>query len=223
MLLLLTVASTSGFTVPKVQMDVRHQSLLAAPKVQMDVRYQSLLADVDALHAAGEHKAAHEMLLAGPRDDPEVLWRLARSCCDLSEVAENREKVVREGLAHAEEAMRLAPTGYANKWYGIMLGISGDFESAKKKIANAYKIKDALDVANAELQDDATVQLALGRWSMKLAGIGFFERKIAGALFAAPPAASYEDALSYFEKAYALKPDPKTQALIEEARRKVKP
>lgn len=210
MLLVIQLWVASGFVAQSVPVDLIR-------------RHQSLLSDADALHAAGEHEAAHERLLAGPRDDPEVLWRLARACCDLSEgAAQNREKIVREGLAHAEEAMRLAPTGLANKWYGIMLGISGDFESTKTKIANAYKIKDALDVANAELQDDATVQLALGRWSLKLAGVGFFERKIAGALFAAPPAASYEDALSYFEKAYALKPDAKTEALIAEARSKIK-
>mmetsp|Transcript_14068 Transcript_14068/g.42546 ORF Transcript_14068/g.42546 Transcript_14068/m.42546 type:complete len:275 (+) Transcript_14068:47-871(+) len=180
-------------------------------------------ADVDALHAAKRYADVYASLKETTETGPDVQWRLARVCVDLSALSKKeKERYVREGLAAAEGAAAADPGNpYAQKWYGIALGLVGDFESVKTKIQNSLKIKNALDIADAKLPNDATVSLALGQWSSKLAGLGFVERKIAGALFGALPAASHADALAYYEKSHAIKQTPRTARLIQQTKRKL--
>ena len=187
-----------------------------------DVEMEDLdfLAEVDGLHAAKDYNTTYARLQGA--DAADTLWRLARVCVDLSDRTE-KERYVREGLAAAELAVKLDPkNAYAQKWLGISLGLVGDFEPVKTKIKNSIRIKSALDIANHRLPEDPTVSLALGQWSLKLAGLGFFERKIAGALFGEPPPASYHDALFYFEKSHATKPSSRTASLIKLVKKKIK-
>jgi len=179
-------------------------------------------ADVDALHASKRYADAYERLKA-EAESPDVQWRLARVCVDLSALNKaDKERYVREGLAAAEKAVAAVPENpFAQKWYGIALGLVGDFENVRVKIRNSAKIKTALDLAHAELPDDPTVSLALGQWCAKLSGLGLIERRIASAIFGAIPAASHEDALFYFEKSHALKNTPRTARLIKQTKQKL--
>lgn len=45
-----------------------------------------------------------------------------------------------------------------------------------------------------------------GKWCEGVAKVGWFERKIASALFSTPPTATYEEALGYYIKADKLDP-----------------
>lgn len=190
-----------------------------------DLQY---FAEVDELHANEQYGLTMERIQAAvgtELDGPELQWRLARANCDLSDLADSkkqREQYVRSGLAAAERAVAFAPSdGHCQKWYGIMLGLVGDFESIKTKISNSHKIKAALDVADAALPEDPTVKLALGQWCYKLSSIGPMGRKVAAIIFGSTPEARYEDALHYLEESYRLNPTDRVQRLIEKTKTKM--
>eukprot|EP01127_Copromyxa_protea_P001237 TRINITY_DN1127_c0_g1_i2.p1 TRINITY_DN1127_c0_g1~~TRINITY_DN1127_c0_g1_i2.p1 ORF type:complete len:143 (-),score=40.60 TRINITY_DN1127_c0_g1_i2:65-493(-) len=65
-------------------------------------------------------------------------------------------------------------------------------------IGNSFKIREFFDRADSLSSNDPTVKHALGKWSYKIANIGWAERTVASALFASPPTATFEDALPYF-------------------------
>lgn len=58
----------------------------------------------------------------------------------------------------------------------MILGTLGDYLPTKEKIANAFKIKDYFVAAEERAGDDATIQLALGKWCYSVASVGFIER-----------------------------------------------
>ncbi|KAJ8602252.1 hypothetical protein CTAYLR_003631 [Chrysophaeum taylorii] len=183
----------------------------------------------DELHDAQNYDellATLQKAVGSDADGADLRWRLARVYCDLSDLTTTdteRKSCVEAGLAAAEEAVALAPdSGYTQKWYGIMLGLVGDYVSTKKKIGNSYKIKDALDVASDKLPGDATVKLALGQWSYKLSNLGYLERTIASAIFGTPPRSNFGDALHYAEQAYAIRPTDKAKKLIDDAKAKLR-
>mmetsp|Transcript_17646 Transcript_17646/g.55221 ORF Transcript_17646/g.55221 Transcript_17646/m.55221 type:complete len:260 (-) Transcript_17646:218-997(-) len=223
-----------GSVVRRVRGIIRKPVVEAAEPANLGVVVQTAPAatgfdHLDQLHADKEFEALLERLesLVGTEaDGAEVRWRIARVHCDLSHragSAKERETYVRAGLVAAKDALDLSggTNGYAHKWYGILLGLSGDFETLKNKISNSHKIKDALDRADAALPDDPTVKLALGQWAFKVAKIGAVGRQLASVLFAKPPSATYEEALSYFEESYRLKPTDRAQDLIRSAKAKI--
>ena len=175
--------------------------------------------EADKLHAAKKIDAVFELLAGADATDHELAWRIARAHHDKAEESTGddagREQLLREGLVIAEAAKErssgasTACHGYALKWYAILLGQLGDFLPTKEKVANSYKIKEALEASAALLPEDSSVQTALGQWCYKVAGISFIERNAAKLLFGRPPASSYAEALSYLEASYALKSNKK--------------
>eukprot|EP01027_Heterolobosea_sp_BB2_P002714 GEZU01004083.1.p1 GENE.GEZU01004083.1~~GEZU01004083.1.p1 ORF type:complete len:137 (-),score=48.72 GEZU01004083.1:44-454(-) len=83
----------------------------------------------------------------------------------------------------------------------------GDYVPTKEKVQNAYKIKEhALKALEIRGNDPTTLYL-LGRWCFAVASIGWIERTVASTLFASPPESSFEEALSYFQKAAEIDPN----------------
>ena len=215
-----------------------------------------LVEEADALHAVKNIDALFALLVGADATDHELAWRIARAHHDKAEELTGddvrREQLLREGLAIAEASKeRSAGTstahhGYALKWYAILLGRLGDFLPTKEKVANSYKIKEALEASAALLPDDSSVQVtlhidmhiheqvamcehmymygqaALGQWCFKVAGISFVERNAAKLLFGRPPASSYAEALRYLETSYALRPSKKAALLAGLCQRKLK-
>ncbi|KAL1514449.1 hypothetical protein AB1Y20_003548 [Prymnesium parvum] len=175
---------------------------------------EALISRSDRLHAENQPLALFEALRGADTADVELAWRVCRAHHDLAEeaVAEprRREALLREGLAIAEAALEAHPeSGPLLKWYGILLGRLSDFLPTKEKVANSFKIKEALDTAATKLPQDASLQTALGQWCLKVAGISWIERQAAKVLFGSPPVSTYEEALSYFERSHAIRPSKK--------------
>jgi len=173
----------------------------------------ALIGEADALHAAKKPVELFALLKDADTNDVEVAWRVARAHHDMAEEEPDkavREQLVRDGLAVAEGALESVPdSGLALKWFAILLGRLGDFLPTKEKVANSYKIKDALVTAAELLPEDASVQTAIGQWCLKVAGISWVERNAAKLLFGSPPESSYEEALGFFEKSHAIRPSKK--------------
>ena len=186
----------------------------SAPIFMAVTEASSLIEQADSLHGDKDVVGLFELLVGADASNDDIAWRIARAHHDKAEetVGDDaaKEKLLRDGLKVAEESMaRSDKNGFAIKWYAILLGRLGDFLPTKEKVANSYKIKDALEASAKLLPEDASIQTALGQWCFKVAGISFIERNAAKLLFGSPPSSSYEEALKYVEASYALRPSKK--------------
>ncbi len=70
--------------------------------------------------------------------------------------------------------------------------------TTKEKIQNAFKIKEHALKSTRLNPAGATAHHVLGEWAFGVASISFVERRVAAALFATPPTATYEEALQHY-------------------------
>lgn len=144
-------------------------------------------------------------------DDFELYWRMARANFDLadqSEEEETQKKFFYSGFEAAKIALKLNPeSAKANHWYAVLIGKIGMIEGTKQKIKNSYKVREyALKAIELDPTNDGTMHL-MGRWHYELASLSWFERKIASLIYAKPPEASLDIAITYFKSAIDTKSD----------------
>eukprot|EP01116_Phalansterium_solitarium_P006070 TRINITY_DN18386_c0_g1_i1.p1 TRINITY_DN18386_c0_g1~~TRINITY_DN18386_c0_g1_i1.p1 ORF type:complete len:236 (+),score=105.11 TRINITY_DN18386_c0_g1_i1:92-799(+) len=154
------------------------------------------------------YDALVEALKTNPTD-PELRWRFARAHFELVELKPNDKEFKSTYLNKGLEIITAVLAEYpenasAHKWYAILLSSVGDLLGTKEKLQNAFKIKEHAVKAATLKPDDSTAQHLLGRWCFSVANIGFIERKLASALFTAPPESSFQEALGYFLKCQEL-------------------
>jgi tetratricopeptide (TPR) repeat protein len=181
----------------------------------------TLIKETDLLHASSQVADLFDSLVGADKSDDDIAWRMARAYHDKAEETvgddATREALLRDGLAIAEAAKERSESGPSLKWYAILLGRLGDYLPTKEKVANSYKIKEALEASALLLADDASVQTALGQWCFKVAGISWVERQAAKLLFGSPPESSYEEALSFAQRSFELRPSKKAAFLAGES------
>ncbi len=176
--------------------------------------FSELIDQADTRHDDDDYSGTHELLVQAEQLEAtniEVVWRLARAHFDFSDNSED-ETVISDnfykGLDYAKQALELDENlAEAHKWYGILIGKVGELEGTKQKILNSYEVKDhTLKAIELDPEDDGNYHV-MGRWHYTLADLSWFERKIAGLIYAKPPKASFAEAAEYFKKAIALEPD----------------
>lgn len=175
--------------------------------------FSDLIDQADAKQDVDDFSANYELLKQAEQletDNFEVIWRLARAHFDFSDNSED-EAVISEniyaGFDYAKRALEMDDSrAESHKWYGILIGRVGELEGTKQKILNSYDVKDhTLKAIELDPQDDGNFHV-MGRWHYTLADLSWFERKIAGLIYAKPPQASFEEAAEYFQKAIDLAP-----------------
>jgi tetratricopeptide (TPR) repeat protein len=175
--------------------------------------FGDLISNSDVKHEADDYSATFELLKQAEEleaNNFEVIWRLARAHFDFSDNSED-ETVISDnfykGLDYAKTALELADDrAESHKWYGILIGKVGELEGTKQKILNSYEVKDhTLKAIELDPEDDGNYHV-MGRWNYTLADLSWFERKIAGLIYAKPPVASFAEAADYFKKAISLEP-----------------
>ena len=198
--------------------------LSAAPSLELSPETLDLIDRADAMHASNDVDGVFALLENANTSIDELAWRVARAHHDKAEDGAEaardaglKEKLLRDGLAVAESAKAASGSGYALKWYAILLGRLGDFLSTKEKVGNSYKIKEALEAAAGLLPQDASIQTALGQWCYKVASISWIERNVAKALFGAPPESSYAEALGFVTRSHEIRPSKKAVSHREDA------
>ena len=184
----------------------------AAPASAVPAR---CLIEADKLFDSNQYRSLAEMLRASMSrapDDAELNWRLARACKKLSDAEKPRSKekeaLVREGLACAKTALASAAAtcSPAHKWYAILLSGLGEFTGTTDSIKNSFVVREHFEMACSLAPTDATSRHLLGLWCYEVAKLSWFEQKAAAAFFASPPKATYEEALSHFERAEKMEP-----------------
>lgn len=176
--------------------------------------FGDLIDQADAKHDDDAYSATYELLQQAEQLEPdnfEVIWRLARAHFDFSDNSED-EGVISEniyaGFDYAKRALEMDDgRAESHKWYGILIGRVGELEGTKQKILNSYEVKDhTLKALELDPEDDGNFHV-MGRWHYTLADLSWFERKIAGLIYAKPPKASFDEAAEYFQQAIDLAPD----------------
>jgi tetratricopeptide (TPR) repeat protein len=181
-------------------------------------------AKADAIFDAADYTSLVACLRAmRPQDDAQLLWRLGRALKKLGDAEKDKkakEALVREGLACAERALKLdASCGAAHKWFAILLSESGSFGSTKESIKNSFVVREHFEQAVSLSPDDATSRHLLGLWCFEVAKLSWIEQKVAAAIFASPPRATFEEAIGHFLAAEGMDPGfyPKNLLLLAQA------
>ncbi|KAL3103353.1 hypothetical protein niasHS_002539 [Heterodera schachtii] len=181
-------------------------------KVCSAVADSKFLEQIDRLHETGKHSEAYAELMKANREEPEVLWRLARVCHQMASSLELRDPRKRELL---DEAHRYATSAYelrgtefnVLKWMAAVTGSRTDFLGTKEKIEQGNRFKELLDKALAINPTETTLLHMRGRLAYSVAGLSWLERKAAAALFGNPPEATYDDAIADFLLVAQHKPE----------------
>ena len=158
--------------------------------------------------------------------DDDLAWRIARAYHDKAEDsaeaaadARLKEKLLREGLGVAQASMERTRSGYALKWYAILLSGVGQFSGTSATIKNSFIVREHFEKACKFDPKDATSRHLLGLWCFEVAKLSWIEQKAAAALFATPPTATFAEALDHFEHAERIEPGfyPKNLLLTAQA------
>ncbi|KAL5022226.1 hypothetical protein ScPMuIL_001381 [Solemya velum] len=173
---------------------------------------QDILENADDLYSKNEVEKLFDYLIQfkDSRND-EIQWRLARAACDKGKVSEDpkeKRKLTFEAFEYAKSALAINNNNFAaHKWFAVLLDYTGEYEGTKQRISNAYQVKEHFMKAVELNPRDATSIHSLGYWCYLFADMPWYQRKIAGALFATPPTSTYKEALKYFLQAEAVDPN----------------
>ncbi|XP_059140749.1 regulator of microtubule dynamics protein 1-like [Physella acuta] len=172
---------------------------------------QKLIEESEVLYEKKDFPALYDLMVAHKdSQDANVLWRLARAATEKGKMGgegDKRKKLIYEAWGYIEKALQLDDTNFAcHKWYGILLDYTAEYEGTKKRIENAFKVKEHFQKAIDLNPNDATTLYCLGYWCFLFADMAWYQRKIASVIFASPPTSSYEEALDYFKKAEEAEP-----------------
>ncbi|NXD29405.1 RMD2 protein, partial [Spelaeornis formosus] len=174
----------------------------AVVKSEEDEELFNFLQQVDNLHKGSEDDKKESFRLLLEKDDKYencvgFLWRLARAYGDLFEMTTDAE----EKRKYYVCVFFFSPLRFA-----IMCGYMSQFESVQNKIRNGYLFKEHLDKAIELKPQDPFLYYLNGRWCYSVAQLSWIEKKVAAALFGAPPTSTVEEALQNFLKAEEMHP-----------------
>jgi len=161
-------------------------------------------------HDGITHAEIHEKLLKHRgKNEPELLWRLARVIYELSKKAEKSDKMnlVTEAFQAVEKALALDEKNFAaHKWMAIILNELSGLKGTKEQITQSYNVKNHMERAAELNPKDATSIYLVGNWCFTVAEIPWYQKKIAETIFAKPPSCTYDEALTHFLRAENVQP-----------------
>ncbi|XP_075246529.1 regulator of microtubule dynamics protein 3-like [Convolutriloba macropyga] len=177
--------------------------------------FADLFKQIDELHeGSGQRKMeAYEILQEKFRDfpeNPEILWRLARSLVIVAELEERQGKkekkreILEKGCELARKCLEVNSSAEGHKWLAIISGMLGQFQSVSERIKGGFVFKEHIEKAIVLKPEDSSLHHLLGRWSFEVSQLGWVERKAASTFFGTPPSSNMNDALKCFLKANEL-------------------
>ena len=152
-------------------------------------------------------------LIQNHEQSPEELWRKIRAIRlfavnNTKKSSPEQKQLIDQAYIYSKTGLEIGPENWAcNKWYAIMLGDKSEFEGSKAQLLASPDMKTHFGKAAELNPNDATCQHLVGLWCFSFANMSWMTRKVAGTIFAKVPESSYEEALSYFERAERLEPD----------------
>jgi len=173
-----------------------------------EITVQDINAQIQELHDQNEYSKIANLInkyILVFTDEPEFLWRAARSHYDMSDFSMDSDSkkdllFKAHNLANIALSKNNDPKGDCHKWFAITLSALGDYVTTGDKIKNSITIQNHLATAIQLNPNDATTEHVLGRVCYAIASITWIERKIAATFIASPPTSSYDEALKHFLK-----------------------
>ncbi|XP_014612144.1 PREDICTED: regulator of microtubule dynamics protein 1-like [Polistes canadensis] len=172
---------------------------------------EGFIVTTDVLYEQGLYEQLYDHLSNYKHNgDVEILWRLSRVLYKLSKTADESEakKMILEAYDYIQTAISIKEDHYAvQKWMAILLDSKSSLEGMKSRIQQLYTIKKHMLRAIELNPKDATILYMLGTWCYHVSDLAWYQRKIASLVFGEPPNSSFEEALTYFEKAEEMSPN----------------
>ncbi|XP_015186466.1 PREDICTED: regulator of microtubule dynamics protein 1-like isoform X2 [Polistes dominula] len=172
---------------------------------------EGFIVTADVLFEQGSYKQLYDHLSSYKhKEDVEILWRLSRVLYNLSKTANESEakKMILEAYEYIQTAISIKEDHYAvQKWMSILLDSKSSLEGMKSRIQQLYNVKKHMLRAIELNPKDATTLYMLGNWCYHVSDLAWYQRKIASLAFGEPPSSSFEEALTYFEKAEETSPN----------------
>jgi tetratricopeptide (TPR) repeat protein len=139
-----------------------------------------------------------------------ALTRCSEICSSVGNKETNsntRDAYYKTALIYAQTAIKLYPeSDLANVSMAIATGRIVLTKSGKEKIASVKDLKNYADKAIKINPLNFKAWHVLGKWNYEVSNLTGLERTAAKLLFGALPTASFENAVTYYEKARALNP-----------------
>ncbi|XP_043255474.1 regulator of microtubule dynamics protein 1-like [Colletes gigas] len=169
-----------------------------------------LIAKSDALFDQGQYKELYD-LLSNYRDsgDVEIMWRLSRALYKMSQDASDIEekKMIFEAYDILSNALKIKEDHWAvHKWMSVILDSKCNYEGTRVRITQLYNVKKHMLRAIELNPNDATTMYMLGTWCYHISCLSWHQRKLSSIIFQEPPSSSFNEAVTYFEKAEKLDP-----------------
>ncbi|XP_076637766.1 regulator of microtubule dynamics protein 1 [Colletes latitarsis] len=169
-----------------------------------------LIAKSDALFDQGQYKELYD-LLSNYRDsgDVEIMWRISRALYKMSKDASDIEekKMIYEAYDILSNALKIKEDHWAvHKWMSVILDIKCNYEGTRIRITQLHNVKKHMLRAIELNPNDATTMYMLGTWCYHISCLSWQQRKMSSIIFGEPPSSSFDEAVTYFEKAEKLDP-----------------
>lgn len=176
-----------------------------------DDDFEAALEEVDELREQGEFVRAISRLDNLENDHPdhvEIYWRRAWAKVDLGMEQDHdseRDRLFEEGFADAERALELDDTNPgAHVSMAVAAGQMGLISGTRRQVELSRKVKEHAEKAIELDPDRAEAYHVLGRWNHEVASLGFAARTVVRAVYGGLPDASYEEAVTHFERSIKL-------------------
>ncbi|XP_045465367.1 regulator of microtubule dynamics protein 1-like isoform X3 [Harmonia axyridis] len=139
-------------------------------------------------------------------ENPQLLWRIGKCHNKIVDTFKDdkskKKEHIEKGLEACKAALKLDPKlADAHKWMAILVGARSDLQPIKERIQDGQLFKHHVDIAISIDPADSSLHHMVGRFCYEVAGLKWYERKVAAALYADPPQATYEEALNHFLEA----------------------
>ncbi|KAL0279644.1 UNVERIFIED_CONTAM: hypothetical protein PYX00_001151 [Menopon gallinae] len=176
-------------------------------------RVAQVISESDELFKVGKFEDSYEILKRyEDLQNHDILWRLARSLYNMSKDSSVKKADKESMIIYAYKLINKAlllndQSGTVHKWMAILLDAKSTLEGTKARIEALPKFKKHLMMAMELEPDDATTIYILGQYCFNIASMPWYQKKIAAAVFATPPEATFEEALAYFTKAEEVEPN----------------
>jgi tetratricopeptide (TPR) repeat protein len=143
-------------------------------------------------------------------DDPEILWRMARTSVCMAETldAEQRTAACRRAESFARACVALDPSqAGGHTWLAAALGYIALEAGMNEQIALSHELLREVDIALALNPLDDVAYSIKGSLYRALGNVSWLRRQLANLFLGGAPKGGYEDAEAALKKAVALAPD----------------
>lgn len=154
--------------------------------------------------------ATYEAGLETDRQDPDLLWRLARAyvCMAETQNADSQQTSLRLAERFARECTRVAPQmAEGHTWLAGALGYLALQTGAKEQIQLSWELLRELDTALATNPDDDAAYSIKGSFYHALGNVGWLRKNLATLFIGRVPRGGFDNAEEALKRAVAIAPE----------------